>query len=148
MTDIALIDNIGAFDFALKGADLETDEGLNAAVVVSLFCDARADSDEIPEGEDPRGWWADHFAENSGDQTGSKLWLLGREKQIPEVLARAQEYAQEALAWLVDDGVASGVTVDASFPQMGALELAVSITRPRSGASFERRYQYVWESYE
>lgn len=148
MTDAALQGNVGSFDLALAGADLATDEGLNTAIIASLFCDARADAGEVADGVDPRGWWADAYAEVSGDATGSKLWLLRREKQTVDVQARAQEYAQEALAWLLADGVAASVNVVASYPQRGALVIAVAITRPGSGAIFERQYQYVWESYE
>lgn len=148
MTDAALQGNVGSFDLALAGADLATDEGLNTACILSLFCDARADAGDVPEGADPRGWWADAYADASGDATGSRLWLLRREKQTVDVRARAQEYAQEALAWLVADGVAASVNVVASYPQRGALVIDVAISRPGPGATFERRYQYVWESYK
>ena len=60
--------------------------------------------------------------------TGSRLWLLSREKTLPEVLRRAHDYAAEALRWLVDDGVASRVDVSAAMPRLGLLSLAVNIT--------------------
>ena len=148
MTDVAITGNVGSFDLAAEGADLATDEGLDTAVILSLFCDARADPSEIPDGSDPRGYWADYYADHAGDQTGSKLWLLAREKQLPETARRAQEYAQDALAWLVEDGVAASVAVEASFPRAEALVIAVAITRPNNAGTFERRYQYVWSAYE
>jgi phage gp46-like protein len=147
MTAVAIIGNIGSFDLALAGADLQTDAGLDTAVILSLFCDARADATEIAPGADPRGWWADALAAPP-DPIGSKLWLLRREKRMPDVAARAQEYAQAALAWLVDDGVASRVDVSATFPAAEALVIAVAIFRPGSGTPFERRYQYVWSAYK
>ncbi|WP_324606427.1 phage GP46 family protein [Xenorhabdus nematophila] len=68
------------------------------------FTDRRAlDSDELPAGAgtDRRGWWGDTFNTRS---IGSRLWLLAREKQLSAVLHRAKAYADEALAWLIDDG--------------------------------------------
>ncbi|MGH6714754.1 MAG: phage GP46 family protein [Bradyrhizobium sp.] len=148
MSDIAILGNVGSFDLALAGADLQTDAGLDTAVILSLFCDARADADEIPDGADPRGYWGDAFAEDAGDRFGSKLWLLAREKQLQSVADRAQEYAQAALAWLVADGIAASVVVVASFPERGAIQIAVAIARPGAGAAFERQYQYVWSAYQ
>ena len=65
-----------------------------------------------------------------GDRTGSRLWLLSREKTLPEVLRRAHDYAFEALIWLVDDGIARAVDVDATMPRPGLLALAVKIFLP------------------
>ncbi len=147
MSAVAIVGNIGTFDLALDGADLLTDAGLDTAVILSLFCDARADAAEVAPGADPRGWWADALATPAAS-TGSRLWLLRREKQVPEVASRAQEYAHQALVWLVDDGIASRVDVHASFPDADALVIAVTIFRPSSGTPFERRYQYVWSAYK
>lgn len=134
-------------DLALFGPDLATDEGLDTAVILSLFLDARADAgDGLADGEDPRGWWGDTFAEHAGDQTGSKLWLLGREKWLNSVALRAKDYAAAALAWLVDDGIAASVDVQTEMPEPGRLYLAIEIHRPTGGQPFNRRYQYVWSS--
>jgi phage gp46-like protein len=136
MSDIRtlFIDFDRGADYALSGIGLEADDGLETAVILSLFTDRRAESDDVaPDGrDDRRGWWADAWPASEGDRIGSRLWLLHREKQLPIVLARAEEYAREALAWLVEDGVAESVAVSASIPRAGILGLDVSITRPRS----------------
>lgn len=61
------------------------------------------------------------------DRIGSRLWLLGREKQLAEVVRRAKDYAEEALAWLIDDGVARRVSVTPSVPRQGWLWLEIRI---------------------
>jgi len=144
MTDIALQWNSDHADVAMGPADLVADEGLDTAVLLSLFLDRRADADDgVPLDKDPRGWWGDSFATVAGDRIGSKLWLLSREKQLATVAQRAQTYAAEALAWLIDDGVASDVDVQAIFVAPGRLTLAIAITRPQA-PPFNRQYQYVW----
>lgn len=120
-------------DCSLHAADLLPENELETAVILSLLCDARArDDDTLPDGgTDRRGWWADSVApEADGDRTGSRLWLLSREKTLPEVLRRAKDYAEEALAWLVDDKVASSVTVTAEMPRRGLLALSAVISMP------------------
>ena len=137
MSDIRLAwDGMGA-DCDIKLADLEREDGIESAAILSLMLDARArDGDALPDslpsaGGDRRGWWADSVApEAEGDRTGSRLWLLSREKTLPEVLNRARDYAEEALAWMVEDGVATSVSVTADMPRKGLLALSVVITLP------------------
>jgi len=113
--------------------DLATDEGLQTAVILSLFTDRRADdSDPLPIGQtDRRGWWGDTLPDVAEDKLGSRLWLLEREKEQTSVLIRAEEYAREALQWLLDDRVAAQVDVTAEVPRSGVLGLAIAIHRPR-----------------
>ena len=146
--DLSIVYNPGIFglDLALAGADLATESGLRSAVVVSLFTDRRANADdEIPDGSnDRRGWWADSYAEIEGDLIGSRLWLLQREKQTANVLQRAREYSEEALQWLLDDKVATAVSVAAEWVDTGVLGLRVKITLP-SGTPFEDVFNYPLE---
>jgi phage gp46-like protein len=147
MTDIALVWQGTHGDIAVDGTDLLADDGLDTAVMLSLFLDRRAeDADKLPDDVDPRGWWGDSFAEVLGDAVGSRLWLLGREKQLPSVANRVQEYAAEALAWLVDDGVASKVNTQATWVAPGMCALTVTIYRPSSPTPFTRQFQNVWSA--
>ena len=121
----------------------ETDDWLASAVWMSLFTDAIAQQDDvIPNGEqDKRGWWGDTYAQRP---IGSRLWLLGREKQLPETARRAEEYAQEALAWLVDDEVAKSVSVSATWVRRGQLLLESEILK-HDGS--RHRYQHIWSEH-
>ena len=110
-------------DWAIDGTDLASERGLRSAVIISLYTDRRAEAgDTIPDGSDNRrGWWAD-------PKMGSRLWLLERSKETDDVLARAREYAIEALTWLLEDGVARSLDVTASWVRRGVLGLVVVIT--------------------
>lgn len=132
-------------DFSLMGADLAPEEGLQTAIVVSLFTDRRADKDDLPANspDDRRGWWGDAFADIPGDRIGSKLWLLAREKTEASALSRAREYAEEALAWLVEDGVVERVEVTAERVKDSILGLGVVCHRPQS-APRKYRFQAFW----
>lgn len=133
--------SLGQFDLVvdLAAADLAAEDTLLTAVVLSLMCDAEASADDVPVGEDRRGWWADAFSDVT-QSYGSRLWLLTREKQLPATIARARAFVLEALQWLVDDGLATGVEAVVFAPRMGWLTAQVDITL--DGAS--RRYRFQW----
>ncbi len=133
-------------DILQQGADLATENGLTTSVIISLFTDRLAEDDDlVPDGTgDRRGFWGDAYTDIPGDLIGSRLWLLGREKQLQPVVLKAQEYAQEALAWLVEDGIASAVQVTASIVRSGVLGLEIEIDRPMQPAA---RYQFAWEAH-
>jgi phage gp46-like protein len=147
MADLALRWNGHAGDLVLEADDLVRDDGLETAVILSLFVDRRADAGDIlPDGgTDRRGWWGDAAPPVAGDRIGSRLWLLSREKERGTALRRAEEYAREALQWLVDDRVAERVEVDAQVPRTGVLGLAITIHRPRKDP-VQYRFDLTWSA--
>jgi phage gp46-like protein len=151
MSDLALRwdPNEGSADLVVDANDLLREEGLETAVLISLFTDRRADAaDQLPSGDtDRRGWWADAVPVVEGDQIGSRLWLLARERDSGRVRARAEEYAREALQWLVDDLVAERVEVTADVPRVGWLALEVVIYRPQQDPA-RYRFNSVWAAQE
>jgi len=118
------------------------EDGLATSVILSLFLDRRAEADdELPDApagvlSPRRGWVGDALAPREGeapeDRIGSRLWLLSRAKQTDETLRLAEDYAREALDWLVEDGLAAEVAVAAEWVALGAMALAVQVT-PAAG---------------
>lgn len=143
MADIksVFVDLEHGVDYALEQLGLAEDDGLDTAVIISLFTDRQAEpGDSIPDGtDDMRGHWTDSMPEVDGDLIGSRLWLLTREKQLPEVMVRAREYCEEALDWMVQDGVARSVTVTVTNPVEGIMHAQIEIARPDGTAT---RYQF------
>lgn len=132
---------LDAFDLAIDPAtaDFVREDSLATAMVLSLMCDRTAQPGEVAPGADRRGWWPDAFAED-GDRFGSRLWLLEREKQTEQTLQRARAYVREALAWVVEDGFATGIELTVFAPQRGWLVAQVVLTL--DGGS--RRYRFEW----
>jgi len=127
------------------GLEFETDQGLETAVIISLFTDRRAGQDDaLPDARDKdrRGWWGDAYADTPGDLIGSRWWLLRRSKATQETINRAKSYAEEALAWMVEDGVAKSVEVTAEKISGIILGVRTVITRNTDPAS---RYDRTWE---
>lgn len=147
MSDLTLSWNadLAQADLVLNGFDLGTEDGLKTAVIISLFTDRRASADdELPQGAtDRRGWWGDTFADQDGDLIGSRLWLLRRAKRTAETLTKVVEYCEEALAWLVQDGVASAVSATAEWQGESTVVAVIVIERPGTTPA---RFMFAWEA--
>lgn len=163
MTDLALVWDADAMaaDLLLGGGQLATDAGMRTAILISLFTDARAADDEtLPEaGGDRRGWWGDVHAREvrpeagtarDANRIGSLLWLLSRSKITARTLAQAKQACEEALAWLVRDGIASAVRVVIEVQQRPGqqtadmMAIAVEIDRP-TGPN-RQRHDFTWDA--
>lgn len=159
--DVAMVeDNSIKADVSVVDGDLLDETSMRTAIMVSLFSDRRADDTELsnafaPSSQgpvrsvDPRGWWGDELATVGGDQWGSKLWLLAREKQTQATLTRAEAYVREALRWLIDDGIARQMTIETQwmheqnprdFP-LGIMGIRIEIVRPNQ---INQRYAFTW----
>lgn len=123
---------------------LDSAEPLVRAVIVSLFTWRRANPDDDLPGDLKQGWWGDSFPPVANDRIGSRLWLLSRSKMLPETVIRAREYAEEALAWLVEDGVAARVDVVAERQGLGTLALGCRIYKSDGSTPTDIRFTDAW----
>ena len=121
-----------------------TREGLlRRSVTISLFAWRRAGPDDAVDDSDRKGWWADCVSSVAGDKIGSRLWLLQRRTLIADTLKDAQSYAEEALAWLVDDEVVTSVTVTAERQGNDRMNLRVMLTE-QNGETLELNFEDTW----
>lgn len=106
----------------LPGAN---DDGIETAILISLFSDARArDDDSLPETEtNRRGWWGAELLDP--EQFGCRWWMRWREKQIAETAAQFVDDARDALAWMIASGVALSMEIDAAWVRRGVLGFAI-----------------------
>ena len=77
-------------------------------------------------------WWAN-------GRVGSLLHLTQREKDLSRVGLLAQQYAEEALQPILDDGRAKSITVTHEQPKDGSLNLLIAVTDNR-GVKFEFKH--------
>lgn len=147
----------GIIKFNSDTNDLDKDVGLSTAVLVSLFTDARAKDDDplpdvvLPEDfPDRRGWWADSTSERANDSVGSRLWLLSRSRSTTENLRLAEQYAKEALQWMIDEGIAAEVDCAAeasSSPGGGGMDLLLLDIKiiKKTGEELSYQFESLWE---
>jgi len=123
---------------------LASSEPLVRAVIISLFTWRRARPDDEQPGNSREGWWGDTFASVQDDRIGSRLWLLSRAKMTAETPRRAKEYAEEALAWLVEDGIAARVDVEVERRGIDTLALATRIYKADGSVLSDVRFTDFW----
>ncbi len=128
-------------DLSHGAGGLETDEGLKTAVIISLFTWRRAEDGDEPAlaGDERYGWWADVYDED-GMPIGSRLWLVMRMKSVEQAMSLGKRYAEEALQWLLDTGVAKTIEVTTERKAPNIFALGVGIQRPNGDP-----WREVWE---
>ena len=129
-------------------------EDLRSAVIVALGTDRLANvDDKLPQidSDDRRGWWGDMDAGMiwGGWPIGSRLWLLERAKIVGSgaaegaTLARAEDYAREALQPFLERGIASRLHVVAERVGRERIDMLATLYRGPLPA-VQLRYQYLW----
>ncbi|WP_307734443.1 phage GP46 family protein [Xanthomonas albilineans] len=130
----------------LQDIDNDKVHPLVRAALISLFTWRRANADDtLP---DPRGfrmgWWGDTYPVVANDRIGSRLWLLARAKLTPSTVQRAQDYAEEALQWLIEDGVAARIAVRAERQGLSTLALQCTLFAADGTANAVLRFDNLW----
>lgn len=130
-------------DWLTTGGTLVSGDDYQTAVIISLFTDRQAREDDKYEDNDRRGWWGDS---ESSEQMGSRLWLLRREKLTPQVRQRAEDYASEALKWLLDDRIVKAIEPVAQIVYPNRLNLFIRYQVPQSDNWETLQFYWIWES--
>ncbi|MBT0329016.1 phage GP46 family protein [Morganella morganii subsp. morganii] len=128
-------------DWKPGNGDLLAGDDLQSAITISLFTDRLARSDDDYDDEHRRGWWADTGTDGF---IGSRLWLLRRQKLTTKVARKAEDYAREALEWLITDGVVSDIQIRTQIVWPQRLNMVIRYHRPDADAE-DLRFYWVWE---
>jgi phage gp46-like protein len=118
-------------------------QAIRRAVEVSLYTWARAKPDDVLDDGQKMGWWGDSYPSVVSDQIGSRLWLLRRHKFTDELPRLAEDYAKEALQWLLDDDVVFAFNVSAQRRGREAVDLQVEVTL-LDGMAYLFDFNDVW----
>lgn len=146
-------------DWMMDGTDLADDDGLETAILISLFTDRLADADDTVPGlatagygapPDRRGWWGDmppdpQAADGPPALTGSRFWLRAGWPANAQTARRIELDAHEALQWLIEGGIAQRIEVSTKWMSRDVLGLHVSLAQRDAKGSHELfEYDYVW----
>lgn len=133
MSDIAIEykSQIKEYDISILNGDLKECDDLDSAVIISLFTWARASAGEVDENAPRFGWFGDKIDADSTDSTGSKLYLLKRKKITNQTIMDAREYIEQALQWMIEDGVATEIKaeVERNASDVNRVDALVQIVR-------------------
>lgn len=129
-------------DLHWDGTTFETHDGLENLILTSLFIDARADEDEVPSPNDRRGFIGDEIL---GITLGSKLWLLDRAKNMQEARVLAEQYVDNALQWMIDDGIFKSVETTALKQGTNRIRISSKLEAP-DGDIEEFTFSVQWKA--
>jgi phage gp46-like protein len=134
MIDVKIIRNSSTneFDIEISEGDLLAEDGLETAILISIFTDQRVDGE--------RGCWIDAI---DGDNWGSKVWTLMREKLTEETRTKFNSYIKDSLKWLTEDRVAKSITVTSEIVPPESIYTLVEIIRP-DGSATGFRFNTIW----
>ena len=136
--DVKLSDsNDISFD---ANGDFELVDGFETSLNVSLFADARADSDEVNTPQLRRGWWGNLFLDVT---IGSKLWFLDQAQNTVQVLVQAQNSARLSLQWLLDQQYDDNITVTGTQEKSN---ISLFITIEKAGTIIAERSYQLWRN--
>lgn len=105
-------DDEGIWDITLdEDGDLTKDDGFGTTIALSIFGHRRATEGEVPTPEYRGGWIGNLLSDVPGFEAGSKSWLRQQARLTPETVTVIKNDHQEALNWLIEDGLAASVIV-------------------------------------
>lgn len=131
----------GIFDLAISNNVLDTVDGLETAIIVSLGTDARAPASTVQTPSRRRGWVGNILTADSGRQLGSLLWTFKQARLTPAVLNDLGVAAENALSWMIEDGLAKSVQASVSKTDLRSVSVNILIVTPEGK---ELRYAFLW----
>lgn len=146
--DLALTDVNGPCpDLQLVDGDYLQDDGLETAVLISLFTDRYVESEDLPPNIFVnQGWWADRIDENETDRTGSRIWVFNRTGKINnETRNGLVDACKEALQWMIDLGIASRIEVTGTLVVGERIDLDIQIFKPEGD---DIPFEFLWDGQE
>ncbi|RKZ80979.1 MAG: hypothetical protein DRQ35_01185 [Gammaproteobacteria bacterium] len=142
-TDAVLNNGKGYYDITWNNSgDIDTDETLDTAILMSLFEEARATSSEIPASEQRRGWIGNETTPSF--EQGSKAWEFEQERITGSILAELGVVINNSLSKLVEEGIAVSVSVLTPYLRNGTVIVPIDIGR--DGSQVERKYYPLWDN--
>lgn len=131
MNDLKLTPVNEGLEISIVNGAAELAGGIDNSIYLSLFTPPYWGNSI----EDP----GDRYTSTIPDIMGAGL--LTAQTRLDVIAA-----AERALAWMVSEGVAERIEVDAEIPSFGTLYVAVKIYEPTQEAGVVYRYGINWES--
>ena len=138
--DVAMNTDKGYYDISFENGDFKKLKGLDTAVFITLFTDARASATDMDQPERRRGWIGnlDNLVE-----LGNKNWLYEQAKLINRTVNGLVDSTKQGFKWLTDLGYANIVTVKTIRT---ATQLDADILIERPNGTVESRRVTLWEN--
>jgi len=108
--------------------DFASAEGMETAIPVSYFTDARAPAVQVPESKDRRGWVGNILSADIERELGGLLWILDQTRITGDTFNIAKAFAEASLNWLIEDGLARDITATVVQDGFRTIKIFTNIT--------------------
>lgn len=133
--DVKLFQTDDDGNITVENGLVEMSGGLETAAYLSLF---GGNEDDDGRADNPGNWWANLDEIDPTRQYHSETQnLLQALAATTGNLRRIEDAAGRDLAWFVDSGVASSVSVSARIPGINRIKLTIDIEAVGQESSFE-----------
>lgn len=133
--DVKLFQTDDDGDITVENGLVEMSGGLETAAYLSLF---GGNEDDDGRADNPANWWGNIDEVDPAREYHSETQnLLQALPATTGNLRRIEDAAGRDLAWFVDSGVASSVSVSASMPGVNRIKLTIDIEAVGQESSFE-----------
>lgn len=129
---------------------LSARQALHTAVIIALFTDRRIAKDHplfyLVEDGDQRGWFGDGVDVRRDlfeDDMGSLLWVFERAHLNEDIRRHVEVAAMEALAPLINQGVATRIDVQAER-ELNRVNLFVQIYGNDGSKLYDQKFGDIW----
>jgi phage gp46-like protein len=115
--DIKLFqDGNNNWDIDFENGDFALTKGLDTAIYMSLFCEKRADANEVPNPILRRGHFTNEFSRIENYEVGSKLWLyIEQARNTDQNISLIEDSIKDGLKWLIDQDIIKDINLETSF---------------------------------
>lgn len=131
------------YDLVVNENDFQKVDGLQTAILVSLFTDKRAPASSVLDPARRRGWVGNILTAQSGRELGSLLWLYEQSRLTIDIRNAVIAETRAALNWLIEDGIALSVKVNLLDEAETGISLLIDIVSPNGDV---RNYSVLWRN--
>lgn len=133
MSDIYLQSTSGIADMVIVNGLPQLTDGLDNAVYLSLF---------MPD------WWGNDSSDDDQKYDSEIPRIMAEQALTNQTRLDIIEEAKKSLQWLLDIGIASAIDARAEIPEIGRINLAVTITEPEQDDPSTFAYSLNWDAQE
>lgn len=120
-SDIKFVkDEKGSYDIDFENGDFALTDGLDTAILLSIFAEKRATRSQVEDPLKRRGHFSNEFASVEGYQVGSTQWLFTEQAENSESnTTQLENSIKDGLRWFVDDKICKKINVNANQKSNG-----------------------------
>lgn len=129
----------GLFVLSVKNNDLVPVEGMESAILVSLFTDQRLDESQMDIPINRGGWFGNVLTPNR--ELGSKLWAYENVRVSSGLMGNIRDCAKRSFDWMNKDNLTRKISVTVT-PKGQQVHININLTA--RGDKVGHDYAYLW----